>query len=297
MVEAKPSTGQKHPGTGLESPELASPNRSLALDSTRVMGILNLTPDSFSDGGAYPDVSTAVQHGLTMIEDGAAVIDVGAESTRPRAEPVPAKTQLMRLEPVLHALRERTGVFISVDTSDPDVINAVARLDVDMINDVRGLRMPGAIDAVARHGLAACISHMQGEPDSMQRAPAYNDVVAEVRAWLADRVVDCRNAGVAPERICVDPGFGFGKTREHNLEMLRSIDRFAVNGRPVLLGVSRKSMFAKLFDDSAEARLHGSLASAFWAATRGVALVRAHDVRATYDVCRLADWLADSDAA
>lgn len=290
--------GSGYPGTAAELLSLTGPHRSLAMGQTRIMGVLNLTPDSFSDGGAHLDVETAVQHGLGMVESGAAVIDVGAESTRPGAEPVPAKTQLGRLEPVLRALRKQTGVFISVDTSDPDVIDAVAGLGVDMINDVRGLRAPGAIEAAERHKLAVCIGHMQGEPDSMQRAPAYDDVVAEVRAYLANRVADCRNAGIAPERICVDPGFGFGKTRAHNIEMLRAIDRFAVEGRPVVLGVSRKSMFAKLFDDdSAESRLHGSLASAFWAATRNISLVRAHDVRATHHVCRLADLLTGADAA
>lgn len=266
--------------------------RRLTLQPTVVMGVLNVTPDSFSDGGLYNRPSDAVAHGLSLIDSGARIVDVGAESTRPGSEPISAATQIKRLSSVLGELRASTDCFLSVDTSEPAVMEAAADFGVDMINDVRGLRAAGAVEVVAKYGLAACIGHMQGEPATMQREPRYDDVVGEVQAYLAHRVEACRQAGMGIDRLCVDPGFGFGKTWAHNMAMLQSIERFDVSGRPVVLGVSRKSMFARIFaDDSPEARLNGSLASAVWAVSRGVSIVRAHDVRATAQVCQLAELL------
>lgn len=280
-------------------PSLAGPNgRRLDLSRTAVMGVLNITPDSFSDGGDHNRPPDAVARALAMVDQGARIIDVGAESTRPGSQPVTAATQIERLTPVLTQLREQTSVFISVDTSEPAVMDAAAGLGVDMINDIRGLRVPGAIDAVARHGLAVCVSHMQGEPETMQQTPEYDDVVAEVEDYLASRVADCVDAGIDAEQLCVDPGFGFGKTRAHNIRMLQSVARFGVAGRPILLGVSRKSMFGRIFDDDTpEARLNGSLASAVWGVSRGVAIVRVHDVQATAQVCQLADVLCAGEVA
>ncbi len=280
-------------------PWLAGPaERGLDLGRAAVMGVLNVTPDSFSDGGQHYQPANAVSRALAMENEGARVIDIGAESTRPGAEPMSAATQIERLAPVLRELRPATDCFISVDTSEPAVIDAVAELGADMVNDVRGLRVPGAIDAVARHELAVCVSHMQGEPVSMQQAPQYDDVVADVADYLAARVDECVAAGVRSDRLCVDPGFGFGKTRAHNIAMLQSVAQFGVKGRPILLGVSRKSMFARIFDDdSHDARVNGSLASAVWAVSQGVAIVRAHDVRATVQVCQLADALASDSVS
>ncbi len=267
-------------------------DRRLALQPTVVMGVLNVTPDSFSDGGVHNRPSDAIKHGVSLIEAGARILDVGAESTRPGSKPVSAATQIERLSPVLRELRAFSDCFLSVDTSDPVVMEAAADYGIDMINDVRGLHEAGAVEVVTKYGLSACIGHMQGEPATMQHDPHYNDVVGEVEAYLASRVRDCRLAGMSTDRLCVDPGFGFGKTLVHNMSMLQSIERFAVSGRPVVLGVSRKSMFAKLFDDdSLDARLNGSLASAVWGVSRGVSIVRAHDVLATAQVCQLADLL------
>ncbi|MGB7755414.1 MAG: dihydropteroate synthase [Salinisphaera sp.] len=271
---------------------LAGARRAVSLAEPAVMGVLNVTPDSFSDGGRYVALEAALERSLVMIEQGAAIIDIGGESTRPGAAPVSTEAELERVLPVVEALRARSEIFISVDTSNPAVIQAVCAAGADMINDIRGLVRPGALEAVVAAEAAACVMHMQGEPATMQTAPSYTDVVAEVRAFLDDRVRACCAAGMAPERIVVDPGFGFGKTLEHNMALLRGVGELGAAGRPVLMGVSRKSMFARLFElDGLGARINGSLGAAFWATLQGVGIIRCHDVRETAQMVCLARHL------
>lgn len=271
---------------------LAGANRSVSLAEPAVMGVLNVTPDSFSDGGRYVTVESAVRHALAMIGEGAAIIDIGGESTRPGAAPVSPAAECDRVLPVVEALRAESDVFISMDTSSPEVIRAACAAGADMINDIRGLTRPGALEAAAAADAAVCVMHMQGEPESMQSAPAYTDVVAEVRGFLQERVAACRTAGLAPARIVVDPGFGFGKTLAHNLALLRAIGELHVAGRPVLMGVSRKSMFAQLLEcDDMPARINASLGAAFWATLQGVGIIRCHDVRQTAQMVCLARHL------
>jgi len=256
------------------------------------MGILNVTPDSFSDGGRYSDPARAIERALEMIDEGAGVIDVGGESTRPGATPVPVAQELGRVLPVVEGIRRASDVFISVDTSAPEVIRQACAAGADLINDVRGLRAEGAVAAVAQAGAAACLMHMQGDPGDMQNAPRYDDVLEEVTTFLAARTAECVAAGIARDALVLDPGFGFGKTLAHNLELLRRLSSFADGGYPVLMGASRKSMFAKLYKrDDITSRITGSLGAAFWAAQRGVSIIRAHDVRQTVQMVDLARLL------
>ncbi|WP_423824145.1 dihydropteroate synthase [Salinisphaera sp. SPP-AMP-43] len=260
------------------------------------MGVLNVTPDSFSDGGRYTTRDTAVARALEMIDNGARIIDIGGESTRPGATPVPVEEELARVVPVVEALRETSDVFISVDTSQAEVIRASCAAGADMINDVRGLAEDGALAAVIEADAAACVMHMQGRPATMQAEPRYADVIGEVSAYLHERVAACRAAGMTLERLVVDPGFGFGKSLAHNLDLLRAIGELDIEGRPVLMGVSRKSMFAKLFEsDDMGSRINGSLGAAFWAAQRGVSIIRCHDVRETAQMVRLARAIVADD--
>src|SRR5258708_21201575 len=217
-------------------------DRTLELGRPAVMGVLNVTPDSFSDGGRFLSPEAAVEQGVRLAGEGAALIDVGGESTRPGAEPVSVEEELRRVVPVIERLRALTGAIISVDTSKPEVMRAASSAGAGLINDVTALRSPHALAAAAASGCAVCLMHMQGEPRTMQLAPRYTDVVGEVRAFLAARVAACLGAGLAAERLVVDPGFGFGKTLEHNLTLLRRLPELAVEGRPVLVGLSRKSM-------------------------------------------------------
>ena len=256
-----------------------------------VMGVLNVTPDSFSDGGRYADLAAAVARGVAMVEEGAAIIDVGGESTRPGAAAVSVQEELARVIPVIEQLAARVAVPISVDTSKPAVMSAAIAAGATLVNDVRALREPGALDAVARTGAAVCLMHMQGEPRTMQAAPAYDDVVAEVRRFLAGRVEACVAAGIARERICVDPGIGFGKLPEHNLALLAGLGRLADPAIPVLVGVSRKSLIGIITGRPAAERLAGSVAFAALAASRGAAIIRAHDVAATVDAVKVASAL------
>ncbi|WP_232226061.1 dihydropteroate synthase [Salinisphaera hydrothermalis] len=263
--------------------------RQVALEPPAVMGVLNVTPDSFSDGGLYAAADAAVERALAMIEQGAAIIDIGGESTRPGASPVSTGAELDRVLPVVKALRARSDIFISVDTSNPEVIEAVCAAGADMINDIRGLTRPGALEAAIAADAAVCVMHMQGEPATMQTKPVYDDVVGEIKSYLAERVAACCAAGMTLDRITVDPGFGFGKTLAHNLALLRAVDELGVEGCPVLMGVSRKSMFAHLFDrDDMGSRINGSLGAAFWATLRGVGIIRCHDVRETAEMVCLA---------
>ena len=269
------------------SAQLRCGERTLALDSPVVMGGLNLTPDSFSDGGRYLDPDQALARALQIEAEGAALIDLGGESTRPGAAPVSAAEELRRVLPLLERLRPRTRAILSVDTSKPEVIRAAAAAGADLINDVYALRAPGALEAAAESGCAVCLMHMQGEPRTMQHAPHYEDVVREVRAFLGERVTACRAAGIPDERIVLDPGFGFGKTLEHNLTLLRHLHRVRAEGRPVLAGLSRKSMIGALTGKLAGERIHGSVAAALIAAQNGADILRAHDVAATVDALQV----------
>jgi dihydropteroate synthase len=251
------------------------------------MGVLNVTPDSFSDGGRFASRDAAVDQGLRMAADGAALIDVGGESTRPGAQPVPAEEELRRVVPVIERLRQATSAIISIDTSKPEVIRAAAAAGAGFVNDVRALRDPGALEAAAASGCGLCLMHMQGDPRTMQVAPHYLDVVAEVRSFLTGRVAACRAAGIDPARLTVDPGFGFGKNLEHNLTLVRRLPELVADGPPVLVGLSRKSTVGKLTGREPGERLYGSVALAVIAALKGARIIRAHDVAATIDALKV----------
>ncbi|ROR32088.1 dihydropteroate synthase [Inmirania thermothiophila] len=258
--------------------------RWLDLGRPRVMGILNVTPDSFSDGGRWADPGRACERAWQMVEEGADLVDVGGESTRPGAAPVDAEEELRRVEPVVRRLAAELPVPVSVDTSKPEVMLRCAEAGAGLINDVRALREPGALEAAAATGLPVCLMHMKGEPRTMQRDPRYDDVVAEVRGFLLARAAACEAAGMDRGRILLDPGFGFGKTLAHNLTLLRRLDRIVAAGYPVLVGISRKSMIGAILGERpVEGRLHGSVAAAVIAAWLGARIVRVHDVAATVD--------------
>jgi len=246
------------------------------------MGVVNVTPDSFSDGGQFADSAAAIAHAHRLIEQGAGIIDIGGESTRPNADPVPAAVEMERVLPVLQALRP-AGVPLSIDTAKPEVMRAALAQGADMINDVHAFRAPGALDVMASSDAGLCIMHMQGEPRTMQRAPHYANVVAEVGEFLAERARAAEAAGVRRERIVIDPGFGFGKTLEHNLQLLRELQTIAGLGWPVLVGLSRKSMLGRIIGRQTGERSHASVAAALLAVLRGARIVRAHDVQATGD--------------
>ena len=269
----------------------------LDLDVPCVMGVLNVTPDSFSDGGRYVDLDAAVERGVVMAGEGAAIVDVGGESTRPGASAVSTAEELERVIPVIERLAARVSVPISVDTSKAEVMRAAIAAGASLVNDVRALREPGALAAVAPTGAAVCLMHMQGEPRTMQAAPGYGDVVAEVRSFLAGRIDACLAAGIDRERICIDPGIGFGKTPAHNLALLRALDRLGPPGVPVLVGVSRKSLVGMITGRPPDGRLAGSLAFAALAVAGGAAIVRAHDVAETVDAVKVASALRRAGAA
>ncbi|MEP7329287.1 MAG: dihydropteroate synthase [Betaproteobacteria bacterium] len=262
---------------------------TLDLRRPQVMGILNVTPDSFSEGGTTPDTARALAHAHGMLADGADLIDVGGESTRPGAHLVPEHVELDRILPVVAALA-REGVLVSVDTMKPTVMRAVIAAGAAMINDVRALQQDGALESVADSNVAVCLMHMQGEPRSMQDAPIYVDVVNEVRDFLIERALICEGAGIARNRIALDPGFGFGKSLAHNLALLKHLDVLAGRGYPVLAGLSRKAMIGTITGRKPGERMAGSVAAAVAAVERGAAIVRVHDVRATVDALRM--WQA-----
>jgi dihydropteroate synthase len=257
------------------------------LDLSRpvVMGVVNVTPDSFSDGGKFLDRSKAVDHAKQLVEEGAAILDIGGESTRPGAAEVSVEEELRRVVPVVEALAG-IGAVISVDTSKPEVMKAAAAAGAGIINDVRALALQGALEAAAESGCAVCLMHMQGDPRTMQQAPSYGNVVTEVKAFLLDRAQSCRAAGIPAERLSLDPGFGFGKTLEHNAALLRELDTFGDTGLPLVVGLSRKSMLQKILGRPVGERLYGSLALAVMAAMKGAHIVRAHDVAATADALK-----------
>jgi dihydropteroate synthase len=263
--------------------------RALRLDQPRIAGIINVTPDSFSDGGMNFDAGAAIAHGLRLIEDGADLLDVGGESTRPGAEEVSAEEEILRVVPVIEALAKQMSVPIAIDTSKAEVMRAAVAAGAGFINDVFALRRDGALDAAADLKVPVCLMHMQGEPRTMQEDPHYDDVVSDVRRFLAERIFACEMSGIDKKRIVVDPGFGFGKTLEHNLALLRALDQFAALGVPLLVGLSRKGMIGTLTGRENPAdRAAGSAAAALLAVQKGAAIVRVHDVAATRDV--LAVW-------
>lgn len=269
--------------------KLTCGNHVLDLSRPRIMGVLNTTPDSFSDGGRYYrggelDLETAVARARQMVDEGAAIIDIGGESTRPGAAPVTEEQEYQRVVPVVAAIAEELDVIISVDTSTPAVMLAAAEAGAGLINDVRALQRPGALAAAADTGLPVCLMHMQGQPGTMQANPHYEDVVAEVEAFLGERLQECEAAGIPRTQVIFDPGYGFGKTDEHNMELLRRQAELAPEGMPLLAGLSRKSMIGRLLGREVEDRLPGSLALAMLAAQRGASILRVHDVAATADV-------------
>lgn len=259
-----------------------------------VMGVLNVTPDSFSDGGLFADPEKALQRARQMVEAGVDCLDIGGESTRPGAQPVSLGEELERVCPVLEAIRGELTIPVSVDTSSPEVMREAARLGASLINDVRSFRREGAVDAAGATGLPLCIMHMQGEPATMQDRPHYaDDVVAEVLAFLRYRRDELVAAGIAVERIMVDPGFGFGKSLEHNLRLLDRLETITAEDWPVLVGISRKSMLGRITGRGVEQRMPASVAAASIAMIRGASVVRVHDVVETLDAARLVRALGE----
>ncbi len=262
--------------------------KPLDLGRPCVMGVLNVTPDSFSDGGRYRDPEAAIKHARRMVEAGAALIDVGGESTRPGAAAVTVEEELARVIPVIEAIAPAVAVPISVDTSKPEVMRAAADAGAGLINDVMALREEGALQAALATGLPVCLMHMQGRPRSMQEAPRYVDVVDEVKAFLAGRVEACVAAGFERERLLIDPGFGFGKTVEHNLTLLDRLEDFLDLDLPLLVGLSRKSTLGHILGGAPpDRRLHASVAAGVIAALKGALIIRAHDVAETLEALKL----------
>lgn len=273
--------------------------RLLDLNQTVVMGVLNITPDSFSDGGKlYASGSALIDKVLfvaeQMVADGAKILDVGGESTRPGATPVSLLEEMNRVVPVVEAIQQRLDIVVSVDTSSPEVMLEAAKVGAGIINDVRGLGREGALAAAAFTGLPVCVMHMQGSPDTMQNKPSYESVVDEVADYLRHRVEACKAAGIKPENIILDPGFGFGKTVQHNLQLLDNLSRFAAMGMPLLAGLSRKSLLDKITGRSVDERLAGSITLAALAADRGAHIVRVHDVRESVDAIAVVNALKQS---
>ncbi len=272
--------------TGTSTHPLA---RALAARRPLVCGVLNVTPDSFSDGGRFHSFDRAVERGRTLAAEGADLIDVGGESTRPGSRPPTLAEELDRVVPVVEALGRQVPVPLSVDTSRPEVMREAVAAGASMVNDVRALRSPGALEAAAELGVPVCLMHMQRSPESMQEDPRYRDVVVEVRTFLAERMRACLAAGIRQEHLVVDPGFGFGKTLTHNVALLASLDAFTGLGVPVMVGLSRKSVLGQLTGRTVGDRLPGSLAAAIVAVQRGATLLRVHDVAATRDVLAILD--------
>lgn len=267
--------------------ELIAGTKRLALSSPIVMGILNITPDSFSDGGQYSSYELACQHADDMVAQGAGMIDIGGESTRPGAAEVSLADELARVIPLVKYVAAHHDVWISVDTSKPEVMRQAVAAGAHLINDVRALMEPGALEAAAELQVPICLMHMQGEPQSMQFAPTYHNVIEEVSAFLTERIEACLRAGIPRELLILDPGFGFGKSLEHNYELLAKLDCFAQFDLPILIGLSRKSMIGNLLAKPTSERLAGSLAGAMIAAQKGAHIIRVHDVTETVDMLKV----------
>ena len=267
--------------------ELIAGTKRLALSSPIVMGILNVTPDSFSDGGQYSSYELACQHADDMVAQGAGMIDIGGESTRPGAAEVSLADELARVIPLVKYVAAHHDVWISVDTSKPEVMRQAVAAGAHLINDVRALMEPGALQAAAELQVPICLMHMQGEPKIMQFAPTYHNVIEEVSAFLTERIEACLRAGIPRELLILDPGFGFGKSLEHNYELLAKLDCFAQFDLPILIGLSRKSMIGNLLAKPTSERLAGSLAGAMIAAQKGAHIIRVHDVTETVDMLKV----------
>ena len=266
---------------------------TLDLARPRVMGIVNVTPDSFSDGGLHASTAAAIEHGLRLVDEGAEILDIGGESTRPGSTVVPLEEELQRVIPVIEGLARRAGVPLSIDTYKPAVMRAAIAAGADIINDIWALQQPGALDAVADSRAGVCLMHMQGTPQTMQADPHYDDVVREVRDFLLARIQACQQVGIGQERIMLDPGFGFGKRSVHNIALLRELPTLCNLGYPVLAGLSRKSVLGQLTGNDVDARLHASIAAAVIAAMKGARILRVHDVKATADALKIAAAIQD----
>lgn len=275
-------------------PSLRCGKHQLDLTHAHVMGILNVTPDSFSDGGRYTSLELALLRAHEMVSAGASIIDIGGESTRPGAATVGAQQELDRVAPLVERIAAECDVIISVDTSTPAVIRESARLGAGLINDVRSLQRDGALDAAAATHLPVCLMHMRGEPQTMQDEPYYNDVAVEVAGFLQERIDACVTAGIAVERIVLDPGFGFAKNTQHNYELFKRLPELLSLQRPLLVGVSRKSMIGKILQQPVDQRLYGSLALAVMALERGAKILRVHDVVATMDALKIFNAVQDA---
>ncbi|CAH0992235.1 Dihydropteroate synthase [Sinobacterium norvegicum] len=272
--------------------ELLCGDKTLSLTATRLMGVLNVTPDSFSDGGRNHGFDQALSCAEAMLAAGVDIIDVGGESTRPGAEAVSLDQELDRVVPVVEAIKQRLDVIVSVDTSSAAVMTEAAAAGAGLINDVRALQREGAMAAAAASGLPVCLMHMQGQPVTMQQAPSYRDVQQEVEEFLLQRVAECHRAGIGSDKLLLDPGFGFGKTVEHNIKLFSQLDKIGGLSYPLLIGVSRKSMIGAVTGKDVEQRLSGSLAFAVLAALQGAAIVRVHDVDETMDVLKVVNAVA-----
>ncbi len=275
-------------------PSLRCGKHQLDLTHAHVMGILNVTPDSFSDGGRYTSLELALSRAHEMVAAGASIVDIGGESTRPGAATVGAQQELDRVAPLVERIAAECDVIISVDTSTPAVIRESARLGAGLINDVRSLQRDGALDAAAATHLPVCLMHMRGEPQTMQDEPYYNDVAVEVAGFLQERIDACVTAGIAVERIVLDPGFGFAKNTQHNYELFKRLPELLSLQRPLLVGVSRKSMIGNILQQPVDQRLYGSLALAVMALERGAKILRVHDVVATMDALKIFNAVQDA---
>ena len=251
------------------------------------MGIVNVTPDSFSDGGKFVATNLAIEHALKLAEEGAAILDIGGESTRPNATPVSLQQELDRVIPVIEALVKQVNIPISIDTYKPQVMQAAIAAGASMVNDVRALQEDGALEVVAKSNVGVCLMHMQGTPQTMQQNPHYDDVVNDVKTFLAERLQASIYAGMSANRILLDPGFGFGKTREHNITLLQNLESFADLGQPLLIGLSRKSVLGQMTGNDVDARLYASIAASVLAAQKGAKILRVHDVKATVEALKV----------
>ncbi|MGR3808705.1 dihydropteroate synthase [Pasteurella testudinis] len=274
--------------------KISNQNRTLDLSTPKIMGILNFTPDSFSDSGQFYQLDKALYHVEQMLNDGAEIIDIGGESTRPLAAEVSLEQELQRVVPLVEAVRQRFDCWISVDTSKAQVMREAAKVGMDLINDIRALQEENALQSAVELDLPVCIMHMQGQPRTMQHNPHYQDVVAEVLAFLQQRAAACIAAGIKPQHVILDPGFGFGKSMQHNYQLLQQLHRFCDHGYPVLAGLSRKSMIGQLLDKPVEQRLVGSVAATLLAAINGAMILRVHDVAETADALKV--WQATKTA-
>ena len=272
---------------------LISKNKTLDLTTPQVMGIVNITPDSFSDGGKYHQLESALRHVESMIEAGTAIIDIGGESTRPGAADVNVEMELARVIPVIEAIRQRFDCWISIDTSKAQVMTEAVNAGADLINDVRALQEVGALEAAAKANVPICLMHMQGQPRTMQSDPYYVDLITDVKQFLHERIQVCEQYGITRQQLVLDPGFGFGKTMAHNYQLLAQLEQFHQFGLPLLAGMSRKSMISKLLDKSPVDCVAGSLACATIAAMKGAQIIRVHDVQETIDVIRVCNIVAN----